>query len=296
MAVLVATLVVLLGAGVRAARRAGPSAGIRARLDGRSDGHITSMVGRPPRWIVNQAARAGLRVGSLEPLWPAGVVAGLGLVVASAVLFQVPGFIVALVGVTASPTMVIRRLAARGRRRRAQALPVLLEDLARGLRSGTSLRQALLLSVDRADIALRPELRVVCDTVANGGSLEEALDGWSRRQPCDGLRLTVAALCLGIDAGGAHGRALDGVAASLRDRLAVDREIAALSSQARSSAGVMVAAPVLFAAFTVTADSRTAHFLLGTPTGLACLMAGLGLDALAAWWMARITSGERGDS
>ncbi len=285
-------LIVLLGAGVRAARRAGPAAAVLSRFAPHADGRTAGWSSRPPRWIVSRAMRAGLTEEALEPLWPAGAVLAIALVLTSAVLFQGAGFVGATMVVMASPAIAIRRLGARERRRRARALPVLLEDVARGLRSGTSLRQALTLCIDRADPTLRPELRVVCDTVANGGSLVGALERWSERQPSDGLRLTVAALCLGIDAGGAHGRALDGVAARLRDRLAVDRELAALSSQARSSAGVMVAAPVLFAVFTVTADPRTAHFLLGTPTGLACLTTGLGLDAIAAWWMARITSVE----
>ena len=120
-----------------------------------------------------------------------------------------------------------------------------------------------------------------------------ALQTWWERQPVEGLRMAVAALTLGIDAGGAHGRALDGVAESLRERLAVDRELAALSSQARASAGVMAAAPVLFAGFTLSADPRTARFLLGTPAGLACLSAGLLLDGIAAWWMLRLTGVQR---
>ncbi|MDQ6698215.1 MAG: type II secretion system F family protein [Actinomycetota bacterium] len=295
-AIAVAGLVVLTGAVIRVARSAGSSAVVRSRLGRRSLDRPSDPWRHPPTWIVRRATRAGLPVEWLEPLWPVGAVVALAMVVTATVLFAVPGLIIAVMAVTASPMLVSKRLAARQRRRRARALPVLLEDVARGLRSGTSLRQALSLSIERADVTLQPDLRVVCDTVANGGSLEAALEAWTERQPCDGLRLTVAALCLGIDAGSAHGQALDGVAASLRDRLAVQRELTALSSQARSSAGVMVVAPVLFAGFTVISDHRTAHFLLGTPVGLVCLTTGVGLDALAAWWMARITGAERSDS
>ena len=209
--------------------------------------------------------------------------------VTSTVLFDVPGLIVASLLLVIAPPLVLWRLAAEERRRRARALPALLEDVARGLRSGASLRQALELSVERADVTLRAELGLVCDKVARGGSLEAALGTWCERQPVEGLRLAVAALVLGIDAGAAHGRALDGVAASLRDRLAVNRELVALSSQAQASAAVMAAAPVVFAGFAVAADHRSAHFLLGTPTGLACLAAGLTLDGIAAWWMLRLT-------
>ena len=36
-------------------------------------------------------------------------------------------------------------------------------------------------------------------------------------------------------------------------------------------------------------DEATADFLFRTPVGLGCLTAGLALDGLAAWWMARLT-------
>jgi Flp pilus assembly protein TadB len=36
-------------------------------------------------------------------------------------------------------------------------------------------------------------------------------------------------------------------------------------------------------------DGAAATFLLGRPTGWACLAAGLGLDAAGALWMGRLT-------
>ena len=273
-----ALLVVLLGAGARAAWSVGSAAAVRSRLAERSPRRRVGPWRHAPRWIVGWATRSGVRAEVIESAWPAAPVMASGLLIMSAALFNAPGLVLAILVVVASPAVGFRWLAAEERRRRARALPELLEDVARGLRSGASLRQALALSQDRVDDSLRAELGVVCETVAKGGSLEAALQTWSERQPVEGLRMAVAALTLGLDAGGAHGRALDGVAESLRERLAVDRELAALSSQARASAGVMAAAPVLFAGFTLSADPRTAHFLLGTPAGLVCLSVGLLLD------------------
>ena len=108
------------------------------------------------------------------------------------------------------------------------------------------------------------------------------------------MLLAASALALAAEAGGTQARAVDGVAATLRERLAVDAEVRALSAQARLSAIVIAIAPLVFGALAVGTDGRTAAFLLGQPLGWLCLAGGLALDALAAWWMLRITRGGGG--
>jgi tight adherence protein B len=97
-------------------------------------------------------------------------------------------------------------------------------------------------------------------------------------------------LTVALEAGGAPARAVDGVASTLRERAEVDREMRALATQARASAVVITVAPLAFATLGVVGDERTAHFLLRTPAGLGCLAAGVALDAVGAWWMARIAA------
>src|SRR5258706_1104103 len=87
---------------------------------------------------------------------------------------------------------------------------------------------------------------------------------------------------------------MDGAAASLRAERGVGAGLRALSSQARSSALVIGVAPAAFGAIAALIDSRTAGFLLRTRAGLACLMAGLALDALGGWWMHRIVAAPAG--
>lgn len=79
------------------------------------------------------------------------------------------------------------------------------------------------------------------------------------------------------------------MAATLRSRLGVVREVRALSSQARFSGVVITLAPLAFSALAAATDERTAGFLLRTPLGLFCLGAGLALDAVAALWMMRLS-------
>ncbi|MGI8810368.1 MAG: type II secretion system F family protein, partial [Acidimicrobiales bacterium] len=135
---------------------------------------------------------------------------------------------------------------------------------------------------------LAGELSRAAAEAAQGASLVSALEAVGTRRPLPGVRLGVAALCLGAETGGAQARAVDGVAATVRERLAVAAELRALSSQARISALVIGLAPLGFGAFAAAADPRTSEFLLHTPAGLALLVTGLVLDALGWLWMQRL--------
>jgi tight adherence protein B len=170
------------------------------------------------------------------------------------------------------------------------ALPGVLEATARSLRSGTSLRIALSESTSHAPPRLRDSLAAVVVAAERGVPLVGAIDVWAKTTAGDGVRLAGAALAMSAELGGASARALDAVAATLRDRNGVRREVKALSSQARASAVVMGIAPLGFAVLAATIDPQTIHFLLRTPVGVTCLLVGVVLDGLGAAWMHRLAS------
>lgn len=179
----------------------------------------------------------------------------------------------------------------RGRRdtRADGGLPDVLDDVARALRGGSALGTALAEAASgRGSTAARCDVQSVVDDLRAGLGLVEALDRWGRRRPSAPVRLAVGALAIGASTGGTRSRAVEAVAATLRERRALEREARALATQARSSALVIALAPLAFAALSSLSDPRAGAFLVGTPTGVACLIGGLTLDGLGAWWMHRI--------
>ena len=150
------------------------------------------------------------------------------------------------------------------------------------------------IAIDEASAAvsapLAEGLAAVTATAARGRSVVDAIDAWATRTDGEGVALAAAALALGAELGGTAARSLDAVADTLRDRNAVHREIRALSTQARASAAVMAAAPVAFSALVAVADPSSVTFLLTSTFGVACLVLGVGLDVLGAWWMRRIVA------
>jgi tight adherence protein B len=168
-------------------------------------------------------------------------------------------------------------------------LPEALERMASGLRAGRSLTGALAEVGDTVPAPLGDELRAAVESLRHGGGLDRALDAWlAVAGPSREVALAVTALGLGGRAGGEVARALDRVAATLRERRELRAEVRALATQARASAGVLLVAPLAFAALVSTVEPGVAGFLLATPLGLVCLGVGLALDGLGALWMGRI--------
>jgi tight adherence protein B len=217
-------------------------------------------------------------------VWVAGVagLGGLGLAAGGAALGAVAGA-AALVG----PPIALATASGRQEARLEAELPGLLAAVARSLRSGASIPAALR-EASALDTVAATDLAEVVAEADSGLPLADALGRWAVRRPRPGIRLVVGTLSVALTSGGMPARAVDGAAATLRERSEVDREVRALATQARLSAVVVTVAPLVFAALGVLGDGRTATFLLRTPTGLACLTVGVALDAFGGWWMARI--------
>jgi tight adherence protein B len=175
-------------------------------------------------------------------------------------------------------------------RRLVDELPNVLDDVARGLRAGSSLRQSCAAAAGARGRA-GAELGAVVRHAERGAALPAAFRAWAERSTTPELRLTAAALALAAAAGGPQARAVDGVATTLRERRAIAAEVRAQSAQARLSALVIGLLPVAFMVWALATDRRTAAFLVSSPPGWACLLAGLGLEAGGVLWMRRILRG-----
>ena len=247
----------------------------------------------PPPWAHRYLRRAGLDTDTAVRVWRWGWVGSLvGLsgvaVVAGPVAAAVAGSVLLLVAVLAVIAIGDRATSLVDRE-----LPVVLATVAAGVRSGASLTVAIGEGASRARGPVAEDLAQITDQLATGQGLVDVLDRWVRTRPTPGVRMTGAALTLAAETGGAGARTIDGVAATLRDRLAVDRELAALASQARASAVVIGLAPIGFVVLTALSDPEVWTFLLGSPAGLACLASGVLLDAVGAGWMTVIARGAR---
>lgn len=202
------------------------------------------------------------------------------------------GFVVGLpvAIVLAAATVVSLGLVIFARRNRRDqrlllALPEALELVSRSLRSGSSLLQALTEVSSSIPGPLGSALERVVLGVQRGESVTHALQRLASRTPISEVRVAVAALSLAAESGAGPSQALDGVGSSLRDSHRLRVELGALTSQARTSALVLIALPFVFVGINAAVDPSALAFLFEDDAGRVCLVAGLALDAIGWVWM-----------
>ncbi|MFM8267550.1 MAG: type II secretion system F family protein [Ilumatobacteraceae bacterium] len=147
----------------------------------------------------------------------------------------------------------------------------LLDTTAAEVRSGASLSIAWTRALERHGLDIDP----------NPGAA-------ARRTPRDpDEAVVVQVVGAAVELGGPIAATLDAGAALLRERLATRADAAAHAAQARLSARVLTAVPLVFAAWSAASSSGFRTALLGGPGAVAaCLGAGLNL---AGWrWMRHI--------
>jgi tight adherence protein B len=241
-----------------------------------------------PSWLTTRLHAADASIDARAAL-TAWIVTGVPVTALAAVCAG-PGLaLAAVVAIAVGPALALRLGRGRRHARLEAALPLALESMARTLRTGGSLRQAIPEAADAVDGPLATDLARVGALIDRGASVAAALGEWAEGCASSGARLAAAALVIGSETGGAQARAVDGVAATIRERLASAAEVRAQATQARVSGAVIALSPLAFGALSSATDARTATFLFRTPAGIALLVAGLALDALGALWMDRIT-------
>lgn len=246
----------------------------------------------PPPWFA--AALGALDLGA-DParVWP--VLRGCGVLALAGLAVTAPGAaLVALALVVAGPHVATVVIAGRaGDERLAEAdLPRVVDTWVAALGSGASLAQAIEASPSRAGSGSQG-LDLVLARHRRGEPLQVALDRWASTHRSTGAPLVADALALAGSSGASQVRALERVAATVRERAALRREVSALGAQARLSALVLVLVPLAFALVVASLDARVRHVLVATPLGWVCLGAGVALDLAGAGWMRRLVGPDR---
>ncbi|MGH3442789.1 MAG: type II secretion system F family protein [Nitriliruptorales bacterium] len=178
------------------------------------------------------AAAAGLVVGVVlvgRPLW--------------GVLLGVVGY--------ALPTALLARRVSKQERAFEQQLPDVLQLLAGSLRAGYGLLQGLDTVAREASDPAASEFSRVLSEARLGGSVEAAMEAMAERVGSTDFRWVVIAVNIQREVGGNLAALLETVAATIRERWELRRQVRTLSAEGRLSAIILVALPFLVAGYTM---------------------------------------------
>ncbi|HLO94147.1 MAG TPA: type II secretion system F family protein [Burkholderiaceae bacterium] len=144
-----------------------------------------------------------------------------------------------------APRLVLKWLRKRRMDQMEQQLPDALQMLAGGMKAGVSLSQAIQQLVREAQPPLSQEFDLLLREQRLGVSMDQALENLHLRVPLQSMTLTVSAMRIAGETGGQLAETLERAAQTLRQKLAMEGKIRALTSQGKLQAWVVGALPLM---------------------------------------------------
>jgi tight adherence protein B len=145
---------------------------------------------------------------------------------------------------------------------------------------------AALLDRMAAEVRMGASLTTALDTALAHGTLPAP---GASAEPHDDETFVAHAIDTARALGGPAAATLDAAAAQLRERMALRAEAQVHSAQARLSARVLTAVPVVFCLWNVATSPAVRAAWLG-PIGMVCAAVGAVLNLSGWWWMRRIVA------
>lgn len=169
---------------------------------------------------------------------------------------------------------------AAARRRGIEAIAALASDL----RSGQPMRPALLAALE----GVAPHAVAAAQW---GGDVPAALRRDARTEGFEQWRFLAACWEVAETSGAGLASALDRLSISARAAEEVRVQLKAHLAAPRATARMLATLPLIGLVLGLALGGDPVAWLLGTPAGLMCLLAGVALTALGLWWVHRIARG-----
>lgn len=182
----------------------------------------------------------------------------------------------------------------RSRRRKAfnAGLPDTLQLMSGSLAAGLSLAQSIDTIVREGSEPIATEFRRVLVETRLGVSLEDALEGVGERFDSKDFEWVVMAIKIQRQVGGNLAELLDTVAATMREREYVRRQVNALAAEGKLSAWVLGGLPPLFMLYLLMTNYDYVIVMFREPLGWAMLAGAATILGIGVFWMSRLVKVE----
>jgi tight adherence protein B len=230
--------------------------------------------------LEQRLAQAGLRWNRAR-FYTLSAVLGL---VAGMILFILTGDALAgaagaFAGAFGLPRWILAYLTKRRINRFLEELPNAMDIIVRGVRAGLPLGDCFRTIASEAQEPIRTEFRAVMETMALGVPLSESVTKLYERVPVTEANFFAIVIGIQQKAGGNLAEAIGNLSKVVRERKKMKNKVAAMSTEAKASAGIIAALPFAVALMTYLSSPRYIELLWTTMTGR------IALTASALWMM-----------
>lgn len=182
------------------------------------------------------------------------------------------------------PLLYVRRRANQRLARFEEQFPDAIDFMARALRAGHALITALQMTGDEIPDPVGSEFRLLFEQQNFGMSLTDALRAFGERMPLLDARFFVTAVLTQRETGGNLSEVLDNLAAVIRERFKVKRQVQVISAHGRITGWVLGFLPLAVAAVLTILAPQQMRPLIDDPLGVRMLVGALVLQVVG--WVA----------
>jgi tight adherence protein B len=250
------------------------NAGLEVRIAHRLEGAGSSW--RPAEWLL---LHAGIFVG----VSVVGLLIGGGNLIIGLVFMVLGAF---------GPRFYLGNRRKRRKKKFERGLPDTLQLMSGSLAAGLSLAQSVDTIVREGPEPISSEFRKVLVETRLGLSLETALQGVADRFQSKDFDWVVMAINIQRQVGGNLAELLNTVAATMRERDYMRRQVAALAAEGKLSAMVLGGLPPAFMLYLLVANHDYVIVLFTRPLGIFMVAAGAFWLGVGVFWMSRIVKVE----
>jgi tight adherence protein B len=201
---------------------------------------------------------------------------------------SVPGGLGATIFGAMLPTLYVRRRRTRRLRAFEEVLPDSIDLVGRALRAGHPLSAGFKMAADDGAEPVASELRRVFEEQRFGLPLEDSLLGMTDRVNLVDVRILVTAILIQREVGGNLAEILDNLAAVVRARFTIRRQLRVYTAQGRMTGYLLAVLPIAVFTLLYMINPVYMSILFTDPIGKILVIAAISMQLLGYLWIRKI--------
>jgi tight adherence protein B len=208
--------------------------------------------------------------------------------VALIVTRSVPGGIVATVLGAMLPNLYVRRRRTKRLNAFEELLPESIDLVGRALRAGHPLTAGFKMAADDGSEPVAGEFRRVFEEQRFGLPLQESLLGMADRVDLVDVRILVTAILIQREVGGNLAEILDNLAAVVRARFTIRRQLRVYTAQGRMTGYLLAALPLILFSILYMLNPSYMSILFTDPVGKLLILVAVSMQLVGFLWIRKI--------